>query len=201
MKFAIGIPTLNRYDLLLPSLLLYTKDFPEVKIYVLDNGNQNITKRFNTEVIVAENLSVAASWNYLCVEIFKQHENALILNDDIYLGRKTADIEDLLSKKKHKGALIKATPDWCAFLLPKKIYETVGAFDERFTPAYYEDKDYEYRMKLKKIPVVKTPTLNPYVYRSSQTLEKLPSIIDGSILNKQRYINKWGGEPNNEKFK
>jgi hypothetical protein len=42
MNFAIGIPTLNRADLLVPSLLKYINDFPGVKIFVLDNGNQDI---------------------------------------------------------------------------------------------------------------------------------------------------------------
>ena len=39
MKFAIGIPTLNRYDLLKPCLMLYERDFPNIDIFVLDNGN------------------------------------------------------------------------------------------------------------------------------------------------------------------
>ncbi len=39
-SFAIGIPTLNRWDLLMPTLHLYVADFPHTKIYVVDNGNQ-----------------------------------------------------------------------------------------------------------------------------------------------------------------
>ena len=40
--FAIGIPTLNRADLLNPVLKKYAADFPDTKIYVVDNGNQDI---------------------------------------------------------------------------------------------------------------------------------------------------------------
>ena len=47
MKFAIGIPTLNRYDLLKPSLMLYLqRDFPTIDIFIMDNGNQGIVNDF-----------------------------------------------------------------------------------------------------------------------------------------------------------
>jgi GT2 family glycosyltransferase len=201
MSFAIGIPTLNRYDLLMPSLMLYKRDFPDIKIYVLDNGNQGISQSNITLINFQNNIGVGASWNMLCDRIFEEFDNALILNDDIYFGKRTADIEDLISKKKHKGNLLKATADWCAFIIPKKVYRTVGRFDECFFPAYYEDKSYEYRMKLMGLYPIKTPLLNPYVYRASQTLEKAPAMLETIKKNKQLYIDMWGGEPEREKFK
>jgi len=209
MKFAIGIPTLNRYDLLKPSLMLYLqRDFPTIDIFIMDNGKQGIVNDFPKVKFLEHPFipnevcdSVACSWNVLCKAIFEKHENALILNDDIYLGSNTAQIEAIMNKKKNKGSLILPTPDWCAFIISKKIYENIGNFDEQFTPAYYEDKDYEYRMKLAGISIIRTPELNPFVYNSSKTLEKNPLILEESKKNKQRYINKWGGEPNQEKYK
>jgi GT2 family glycosyltransferase len=200
-KFAIGIPTLNRYDLFKPSLMLYTRDFPTTNIFVLDNGNQGILQNGVTIKENEKNIGVGASWNWLCDQIFQVAENALILNDDIYLGKKEKDIEDLLHKKKNKGCLLKATPDWCAFVLPKRIYEKVGKFDECFFPAYYEDNSYKYRMKLQGISVLNTPELNPLVYKSSSSLAKDPSILEQSKINKALYIDMWGGEPNQEKYK
>jgi hypothetical protein len=47
-SFAIGIPTLNRFDLLHPALMFYKQDFPNTKIYVVDNGNQNIKNQIPT---------------------------------------------------------------------------------------------------------------------------------------------------------
>ena len=69
----------------------------------------------------------------------------------------------------------------------KDIYEKVGKFDECFFPAYYEDKSYEYRMKLKNIPVLTHPTLNPIIYRSSQSIEKDYSILTASKKNKKLF--------------
>lgn len=201
MKFQIGIPTLNRADLLNPSLMMYKLDFPDTRIWVLDNGNQNIKPIANRYIISDDGLSVGASWNKLCENIFFDSSNdyALILNDDIYLGKKVIDIEKIVNKK-NKNSLIRATADWCAFLIPRSLWEK-NKFDECFYPAYYEDKSYEYRMKLKGISVITTPELNPYIYQSSKTLEKDPSILEASKKNKQLYIEMWGGEPTKEKYK
>lgn len=209
VSFGIGIPTLNRYDLLLPALMMYVnKDFPKINIYILDNGNQGIPESINrvippntnppNVIIQKENIGVGASWNVLCNKIFEQNDYALILNDDIYLGKSESEIKDLI---KNKDCFLRSTIDWCAFILPKKIWESVGKFDECFYPAYYEDKSYEYRMKLLGIYPAKTPTLNPYIYKSSQTLEKIPEILESSKRNKELYIKMWGGEPEREKYK
>ena len=200
MKIGIGIPTLNRKDLLLPSLYMYRKDMPTCPIWVLDNGNQGISVP-GVNVIPGDNLSVGASWNVLCKKIFESCDHALILNDDIYLGKKEISLISLASHKKNKDCIIKATPDWCAFIMPHNIYRIVGDFDECFVPAYYEDKSYEYRCKLKGVSIHKTPDLNPMIYKSSQTIEKAPNIFNACRSNKEKYIEMWGGEPGHEKYR
>lgn len=206
MKIGIGIPTLNRYDLLKTHLLLYSKDFNLISaknpFHIIDNGNQSIDFQYGIVSNSENNIGVGASWNFLCDKIFSDGcDHALILNDDIYLGKKLSEIEEFVSKKKNKGGFLRATPDWCAFIISKRIFNEVGRFDECFMPAYYEDKSYEYRMKLKGIVPIKTPILNPYVYKNSQTAEKDITILDSSKKNKQLYIDMWGGEPEREKFK
>jgi GT2 family glycosyltransferase len=202
-KFAIGIPTLNRFDLLHPALLFYVRDFPFTKIYVIDNGKQGIREKISHPNIIVieskENMGVASSWNMLCDLIFQNHDYALILNDDIYLGRKDWEIDNLLSNFKHDFYV--TMQDWCAFILPKKTFDKVGKFDEKFYPAYYEDNDYYYRMKLKGYTYYKIPFLNPFLYKSSQTIDKAPELRKFIENNKEYYISKWGGEPNKETFK
>ena len=200
MKLAIGIPTLNRYDLLEPTLLLYLRDFPKTNIFVVDNGNQEIKAATENIKIIKnnKNVGVGASWNQLCTEIFKTSDYALILNDDIYLGKTKEEITKHFEKK---NGIIRSTIDWCAFLMPKTMWQLIGKFDECFYPAYYEDKSYEYRMKLCGYIPIKTPHLNPVVYKASQTLEKSPEILEQSKKNKKLYIEMWGGEPEREKYK
>jgi GT2 family glycosyltransferase len=200
MKFQIGIPTLNRWDLLMPSLLMYTKSFPDTKIYILDNGKQGISIEHKNLVVIEneKNVGVGASWNILCEKIFEESDCSLILNDDIYLGKTTADINSLIQKKPNQ--FITATPDWCAFIISKDIFKKVGRFDECFFPAYYEDNSYAYRMKLKGVMHTKSPYLNPEIYRVSQSIEKDKSIFDYRIKNKELYIEMWGGLPEREKY-
>lgn len=208
MTFQIGIPTINRADLLIPTINLYRRDFPHTKIHILDNGNQNIGEAINLfgfpnlKLIESrENIGVGASWNFLCEQIFKEADHALILNDDIYMGKTEMDIQSIFSRKNSESCFFRATPDWCAFLIPKTILETIGKFDECFFPAYYEDSSYEYRMKLQGIIPIKTPLLNPVLYRSSQTLEKMPTLIEASKRNNKLYMDMWGGDVGKEKFK
>ena len=63
-KFGIGIPTLNRYDLLLPALHFYAlNDFPDTHIHIIDNGDQGIENKYGSKVTIHnkkdEQLSVA----------------------------------------------------------------------------------------------------------------------------------------------
>jgi GT2 family glycosyltransferase len=202
-KFAIGIPTLNRLDLLHPALLFYIRDFPNTKIYVLDNGKQGIKEKLShPNIIIVEskdNLGVASSINFLLDMIYQNHDYALILNDDIYFGRKEWELDNLLTN--FKKPIYTSMQDWCAFILPKETFDEIGKFDEKFFPAYYEDNDYMYRMKMKSKEIFKIPFLNPFVYQSSQTTQKDPSLRDYVENNRQYYIEKWGGLPSRETFK
>jgi GT2 family glycosyltransferase len=203
IKFAIGIPTYNRADLLLPALMFYAQDYPNTKILVIDNGKQDIkisNNMPNLTIIKSDtNLGVAASWNQLCDKIFEQNDYAMILNDDIYLGRKEWEIDNFLTN--YKKDLYISTQDWCSFILPKKTFEQIGRFDEQFYPAYFEDNDYTYRLILNLKSIFQVPFLNPFLYKSSQSILKEPSLRDGYLLNEKRYAEKWGGQPKFEKFK
>jgi GT2 family glycosyltransferase len=202
-KFAIGIPTLNRFDLLHPALLFYVRDFPYTKIYIIDNGKQGINDKIkHPNITVIENdtnIGVSASFNMLFEIIYKEHDYAIMLNDDIYLGRKDWEIDNLLTN--YKKDFYVCMLEWCVFILPKKTHKLIGNFDESFYPAYYEDNDYQYRMKLLGKAPFKIPFLNPFLYKTSQTLDMEPSIKTFAEKNKEFYIKKWGGLPDKETFK
>jgi GT2 family glycosyltransferase len=173
------------------------------KIYVVDNGHQDIKSKIkhpNIEVIENEkNVGVANSINQLCNLIFEWNDYAIILNDDIYLGRKDWEVDNLLTN--FQKDFYVTMQDWCAFIMPKKTFKEVGEFDGEFFPAYYEDDDYKYRMKLKGKNIFQIPFLNPFLFQNSQTIEKEPSFRPLIENCKKRFIEKWGGEPNHEKFK
>jgi len=199
MNFAIGIPTYNRMDLLLPSVIKYiTTDFPEVNIHIIDNGNQHI-KFLETMPNVKvyeekENIGVAASWNKLCKKIYEKHDFALIVNDDVYLGYNTKVVEKAMAEC--QSGFSQSNSSWSVFLMHKEFYDFVGDFDEIFYPAYYEDSDYLYRMKLLGIKQDIDSFLDPKEVNISMTYERAPDMVNQAMKdNKQRYIEKWGNLP------
>lgn len=201
--FAIGIPTINRYDLLKESLLKYlNQDFVGIQIFIVDNGHQGIKEDLkHPNLFVYEpdkNLGVAGSWNLLSEAIFEEHDYALIINDDVYLGATSDKIQDLLEKERHDFYV--AQMSWCAFILPETTYELVGGFDEKFFPAYFEDNDFHYRMKLLDMTYYVSDIITPIVFRNSMTIDKDPSLNKTFDQNKEYYIQKWGGEPGEEKW-
>lgn len=206
-KFAIGIPTLNRADLLNDALQSYHEDFPNTHIVVVDNGGQPICVSDNTTILrYGKNIGVAASWNNLCHHVYNrlQLPNIILANDDVYLGKKEKEVLDFLYDHAIEDFMVCEKPDkesiWCNFVLPRKTFNYVGPFDENIWPAYFEDNDYAYRMKLKKTSYLPHPFLYPKIYRESMTLHKDKSTNARFLVNRDYYVRKWGGLPGAETF-
>jgi len=201
-NFSIGIPTINRYDLLERALESYLIDFSGISIYIIDNGNQKIKiTHENLKVIKPPvNLGVSSSWNALNDFIFnvEKKTHSLILNDDIYLGKNKEQIQKLIDN--NPNSFITTTGTWCAFILPFSIYKSIGEFDKNICPAYFEDNDFFYRMKLQDKSFLPSEELNPFIYRNSSTIKKDKSLNKFFEKNKTYYVNKWGGLPHEEKF-
>jgi GT2 family glycosyltransferase len=199
MRFAVGIPTINRADLLNEALEKYFIDFPNADIFILDNGNQEIIKRKENFKIFRtnKNFGVAKSWNFLCKQAYKTVDYILMLNDDIYLGKNQKDIYKFI--KRTSFDLVHGEKHLCSYILPKRIFKEF-VFDENFYPAYFEDNDFKYRLLLKKKKITSSSFLNPEIYRNSQTIMKDRSLNDKFMDNQEYYISKWGGLPNEEKY-
>lgn len=207
--YAIGIPTINRADLLQPTLERYCQDFPNTAIYIVDNGFQDFDRsKFNNNVhfiVNDQNNGVAGSWNQLLEKIYngipgvsQGCDHALILNDDIYLGKTERQIQEFIVVNLFHLAVQPGT--WCSFILPKIIFNKVGPFDSRFYPAYFEDNDYDYRVRLAGFIPTPHPELAPEVYRNSMTIEKNQALNARFEDNKRLYVSKWGGEPLRETY-
>jgi len=209
LKIAVGIPTINRADLLKECLAdLAINMSPIEKLYIVDNGAQKfvIPKSFTSTHRLhrpSKNLGVAGSWNYMMQKAFVEDniDYLLMLNDDIVLGKTLQQILNII-KSNPAVDLFVCSRQWSVFLLSKKIIDKVGYFDEKFFPAYYEDNDYYYRGKLIGAEIITRVTqLNPKIYRASQTIKKDPELEKGSPKNHEYYKKKWGGSPREEKFK
>jgi GT2 family glycosyltransferase len=202
-NFGVGIPTINRWDLLKPSLLKYIDNFPEVEIYVLDNGNQGISIENapdNLHIIPSVvRVSVAEAWNFLCSRIFVNNDYSFILNDDCFVDLTLFDVENHIAN--HSGAdFIVSMQGYCSFILPKETYKEIGKFDVNFKGAYFEDKDYERRLKLANKTILRTKTIDPVYHYTSASIGKDLSLNENYQNNAQYYVQKWGGNIGGETF-
>jgi GT2 family glycosyltransferase len=202
MKLIIGIPTINRADLLNEALQRYFEDFKETEIFIVDNGNQNIITREELFAIYRpeKNLGVSKSWNTIFDYADKvDATHVLMLNDDIVSGRTEHEIKMLINQNPDIH-FFNSLQNWCSFILSVDLWEELGKFDETFFPAYFEDNDWCYRMRLTNKERLNTSFLNPLVYRNSMSIAKEPSLNNSFNINKEYYAKKWGGYPNEETF-
>ena len=118
------------------------------------------------------------------------------------------DEEETLEQATLEGASTGLAHFHC-FLIDRRLFEAVGPFDEQFEPAYHEDSDMLYRMRLAKLPQLATPSARIFhldrvtlkgamMENNSDLLVKLRAMMNVSM---ERYKAKWGGLPGEEKFR
>ena len=198
MNIVLGIPTINRADLLAENLTDVSENLSEIyKLLIVDNGNQSIEipenlKEKTTIHRPSSNLGVAGSWNYIIKTSYEdpQVDNVLILNDDIVLGKPFEKIKNILQEA-DPFSVIRGGYFWAVYCLSRNCWETIGSFDEQFYPAYYEDTDYERRIAKAGKVVRIHQGLTPEVKRNSMTIKKDPALNSQFDRNKKLFESKW----------
>lgn len=216
-KIYLCIPTLNQYHLL--NLCMDSAEKGSLvpdKYIIIDNGlSYNTLQSYEDKKIVIKpkyNLGCARSWNYFIKNYSDNDNNILIIvNDDVEFY--SDSIEKLINAyyenidNKEIGIIApegQADNLYSCFILNQGIFQEIGEFDETFYPAYYEDSDYDYRMRLKnkKVLFVKNCT---YMHHHSATLkayteQQIQNHHQTFTANKNYFISKWGGDIGQEKF-
>lgn len=157
-----------------------------------------------------ENRGLAKSWNEgILLAIKSRKDVILVINDDVEFIDDGFDlwIDYILENKdsglvfvageepQDDGTVICRSQDFACFSIGQQAIDFVGAFDENFTPAYYEDFDYFVRAQLAGIKVsVGSRILCRHRRSSTQKndsdiREKLPEFFE---TNRQYFIKKWG---------
>ena len=77
--------------------------------------------------------------------------------------------------------------NYSCFMLSPSLYDEIGPFDEGFTPAYFEDTDYNFRLGLAGLPGT-TTTYAPYFHYGGASGGPPPGSAD---RNRRRFIEKW----------
>lgn len=197
----LGIPTINRKDLLEEALVVYKDNWRKRHIFIVDNGNQQITDNppYFKVWTPPHNIGVAASWNKM-IERAKLlgYSHVMILNDDVIMEKDPFDIEKFIEEN---PADFYTGHGYFSFIIPIATYEKIGKFDENYYPAYYEDTDYTYRLQVAGFNKLDTDFILPEVMRTSKSGEKDKSLYDRVFECRRYYEQKWGGAPTQETYK
>lgn len=201
MRIAVGIPTLSNFKGL--AELFASLWGEEYTPFVVANWKENI--------------GVSAAWNEI-INATVDFDYTVICNDDIVfsqyalrnLVRSYEDYpEDAIMVTAStvfdaEGPRYVAAPDYSCFAIRPYIYrEKIGLFDENFTPAYFEDNDSHYRIKLAGYEAYRDH-LSVITHKGSQTQNANPDkpVVTSQMFEKNRayYTEKWGGWPGKEKY-
>lgn len=151
---------------------------------------------------------VARAWNLMRYELPSPAIQLVIANDDVVPHPRTLEtlynavVESPMTL--HCGASSSGNA-FSLFAISHALWRTVGPFDERFVPAYFEDNDYAYRLSLRgyNLHIHDHAT---YDHVGSATIKALsPAAMNQHHNNfrkaQQYYIEKWGGLPGSETYK
>lgn len=210
-KTVIGIPSLNRLDLLercIESALAGTV-VPDTIMVVDNSGGAYGTawhERFGERVDVHtmhRNLGVAKSWNALAPQAAGY--NLILSNDDIVFAPDTLAQLLAVAEATPRAGIVSAIEGqrFSLFWMSFEAYQQIGPFDEQFYPAYFEDNDYARRLTLAGWKLAVAPS--EVRHGGSSTLqaytpEQMERHHQQFRKNRDLFVRKWGGMPGQETF-
>jgi GT2 family glycosyltransferase len=196
----LGIPTLCRYDLLVKLLQSIEKgsELPSGYIIIDNGGNLTleqlkiiIEREVSIQLISpGENWGVARSWNHILELV--GNEPVVISNDDIVFGHRT--FQEISSAAK-EHTFVEGL-GWALFAQGPECIARVGWYDCNFYPAYYEDNDYDVRLKRAGIRPFRALS-EPVEHFGWATTRGLPEdkvkwLNEMREKNRQYFLQKWG---------
>lgn len=152
----LGFATLKRFDL--ADRLLASIDYPVEHLVIVDNsGTQswNPTQPDKVKnlwmIRVPFGLGLVGAWN-LIVKSTPHAPYWVLVNDDAWFGEGALDV---IAQDANPDGLSfpHVSPEWSCIVLGQKVVEEVGLYDERLYPLYFDDNDYERRIRNAGLPV------------------------------------------------
>lgn len=199
MKVGLVVPVLYNFEGF--TKLIKSVDIP-VQPFVIPNWETN--------------KGVAASWNIgLDLAIENKCDYLFIINDDVEMepgsmakmveAVKDADLVSAIGGHSDQTGFFEivdnGSPDFACFVIkPKEFLEKFDYFDEGYYPAYFEDNDMRYRIKIaggKQGIVMDAPMVHGVSVTQNWNGDRVVS-HERFNANAARYRFKWGGMPGEE---
>lgn len=205
-KMILGIPTLCRYDLLEKLILSAERgSVIPTEYLIIDNGGRYVppfdgplTRKIGIQR-PGRNIGVAASWNRILRYAHGRGEPVVISNDDVVLSRGAfEELCEMLYAGKYDFV---NGLGWALFGQTAACTEKAGYYDENFYPAYYEDCDYDIRLKLAGVPRGQIASPVEHVgWATTRELQNQSEHNEWLRRNYEYFCQKWGGAPGSESF-
>ena len=195
---SVIIPVLNRFDLL--EECISSIDCEVEHLLIIDNsGKYSIPSGLYggkvTVLNMPSNMGVAGSWN-LGIKSFPFAPYWIIASNDIkYASGQLQKLANYSSP----DVVIKTSQAWSSFSIGSNVIKKVGLFDENYHPAYYEDNDYETRMRrLGLSNSCQSKNVNVIAYGAATTIQTEERLFNRNIAtnesNYQYWQKKFGAE-------
>jgi GT2 family glycosyltransferase len=152
----LGFCTLSRFDL--AERLMLSIDYPVEHLVIVDNSGTQSWQPNKPEQVknlwlirVPFGLGLVGAWN-LIIKSTPYAPYWVLVNDDAWFEKGALEI---IAQEADSETLLfpDIVPDWASIVLGSKIVEEVGLYDERFYPLYFDDNDYERRIRHKGLEI------------------------------------------------
>lgn len=146
----LGFATLSKFDM--AQRLIDSIDYPVEKVVIVDNsGKREFVPRPNHHVKdlwllqVPHGLGANGAWN-LIIKSTPHAPYWVIPNDDSFFAPGALET---IAKDVDTGAFnfVDVDPRWSCVIPTETSVRMAGLWDEAFHPIYYDDDDYEWRMR------------------------------------------------------
>ena len=146
----LGFCTLARFDL--ADRLLNSIDYPVGDLVIIDNSGKKEWQPQKPEIVermwfiqVPNGLGLVGAWN-LIVKATPFAPYWLLVNDDAWFEGGALKI---IADNADPDALsfLDINTKWSCIVLGEKAVKDAGLYDERFYPLYFDDDDYERRIR------------------------------------------------------
>ena len=183
------VPVLARPELLYR--MVASIDHPVGHLLVIDNGGvvgdpPDLPGIEKVSVVrLPSNLGVAAAWN-LGIKLTPHAPWWLVCNFDITFP--PGSLARFAEVQTGGLVLSAAAPPWACFAIHDETVMHVGTFSEAYYPAYWEDVDYERRVRAAGIPVTQTDI--PVHHDNSSTIAAIKNRNVETFMANQSYYNR-----------
>lgn len=179
------------------SVVIPYMESDEGKMAVLNRLLDSLEDKGANEILVVENWKAgyAVPINFGLSQALGDY--LMVMNDDLIFREGTLDL--LTDPNAVTSPLVdgRAQSFWgCCFCIPRWVYEKIGSLWEGYRISYFDDDDYINILRQNDIPMHSVQTVNvENVDGGGRTLHTFPDHREFFEENRQTFIHRWGGLP------